>query len=147
VFSAAYTVRLRDTDAAGLLYFTEQLRVAHEAFEGFLEKEGFGIGHYLRRSTFLLPIVHAEADYSAPLFPGDQLAAELSCARIGNSSFTLRTRLRRAGDGGEVGTVKIVHCAVNRATGKTIPLPDEIKELLVKLGGPGARADSCPPPR
>lgn len=127
-----YTVRLRDTDAAGLLYFTEQLRIAHETFEDFFASRGLSLAYYLETASYMLPVVHAEADFKAPLAVGDRLRVHLACGGIGDSSLTFTTRLERE-NGSLVGTTTIVHAAVDRATGKKVPVPDEVKALTANL--------------
>ena len=93
MFTYGYTVRLRDTDAAGLIYFTEQLRIAHEAFEAYFASQGLSLAEYLDRAPFMLPVVHAEADFKAPLAVGDRLAVHLSSGGTGTSSITFTTRI------------------------------------------------------
>lgn len=133
MFTCPYTVRLRDTDAAGLLYFTEQLRIAHETFEAYFASRGHSLADYLRSAAYLLPVVHAEADFKAPLAVGDALRVSLSRGGVGNSSFTLATRIEKD-DGTLVGTTAIVHAAVDRASGRKIALPDEVRQLVEGLG-------------
>ena len=60
-----------DTGAAGRLYFANQFRLAHEAYEAFMASLGFPIGDILKAGRFGLPIVRAEADYKAALSVGD----------------------------------------------------------------------------
>lgn len=132
MFERTYTLRMRDSDAAGLIYFAEQFRIAHETFEEYLERLGFGFGTLLRDTAYVLPIVHAESDYRAPLHVGDRLTIRLDVERIGDSSFTLRYDLSHE-DGRNVGTVKTVHVATDRATRQKVTLPFEVRELLQGL--------------
>ncbi len=132
MFERSYTIRMRDSDAAGLIYFAEQLRIAHETFEEYLESIGVGFGRLLHEKDFVFPIVHAESDYRAPLSVGDRLTIRLEVERIGETSFTLRYALRRE-DGAEVGTVQTVHVATSRTTRNKVPLPASIRELLTAL--------------
>src|ERR1700735_4955363 len=81
-------VRLKDTDATGVLFFTEQFRMASEAFEEFLKDRGFSLKQLLE-SSYLMPIVHAEGDYFAPLIVGDELEISLRVLKLGTSSVTL----------------------------------------------------------
>lgn len=124
-------ISLRETDATGVLYFAEKLKLALEAFEDYLLKRGFTLQQMIEGAEFLLPIVHAEADYSAPLRVGDQVTIKLSLDRLGTSSFTLKTLFFCRGN--EVGSAKIVHVSIARKTGKSIPLPPEVHQLLSGL--------------
>lgn len=124
-------IRLRDTDATGVLYFTEQLRMALEAFE-----DRFSLREMIEAQNFLMPIVHAESDYFAPLKVGDEVEISASCTKIGTSSFTLHYRFFCPKRQIEVGRVSIVHVTVSKETEKSIPIPDPIGALLQSLLAP-----------
>jgi len=81
------TIRVQDTDATGVLYFANQLQIALEAFEEFLLTQGFSFGEMVRKKQFLLPIVHTEGDFFAPLTLGDQIEVHLSFSKIGTTSI------------------------------------------------------------
>ncbi len=126
-------VRLHNTDAAGLLFFAEQFRLAHDAYESFMESIGYPFAPLLRKSDFLLPIVHAEADFLKPLSTGDRLEIQVKAEKIGDSSFTLGYTLLR--DRTEpVGTVKTVHVLINRRDGTSRSLLPELRQKLESIG-------------
>jgi len=126
------TIRLGDTDASGLIYFAALLRIAHEAFEDFLESQGHHVGELIGQTDFLLPIVHAEADYKGGIFAGDQLSIELSCEKIGTTSIVNGYRVLKK-DGTVAATAKTVHVAIDQRTRQKTPLSDEFRELISKL--------------
>lgn len=128
-FSHEITIRLYDTDAAGCLFFGAQFRLAHEAFEEFMLHLGLPVGTVLREGTHLYPVVHAEADYTAPLTVGDRVNVRVAVARIGDRSFALRYRLALAG-GREAGTVELVHAAIDAATRNPVALSDTLRRAL-----------------
>jgi len=122
-------VRLHNTDAAGLLFFAEQFRLAHDAYESFMESIGYPFAPLIRNSDYLLPIVHAEADFLKPLSTGDRLEIQVKAETIGESSFTLGYLIRR--DRNEpVGTVRTVHVLVSRQTGNSLSLLPELRQKL-----------------
>ena len=121
------TIRLRDTDATGFLYFTEQLRLAVETLE-----ELFSVAAMLKQGKFCLPIVHAEADYFAPLTVGDVVKIKAARVQLGTSSFTLRYYFLDP-QGEEVGTVTIVHVAIDAKKKSSISVPPSVVQLLRKL--------------
>ena len=131
MFSHATTVRLHDTDAAGVLYFAHQFRLAHEAYETFMEQAGLGLGGLLKKGALALPIVHAEADFRAPLGVGDALTISLRLQRLGKTSYTLVSRIARAGR--TVGYVTTTHVALDRRTGRKCDLPAKLKRALATL--------------
>lgn len=131
MFTHTTTIRLHDTDAAGVLYFAHQFRIAHEAYEAFMECAGHGIAALLKKGALALPIVHAEADYRAPLRVGDVLTLSLRLHRIGKTSFILVTRF--IAHGHTIGYVKTTHVVINRRTGRKAPVPAAIKKSLLTL--------------
>lgn len=126
------TVKLYDTDAAGVLFFGHQFRIAHECYEAMMASIGFSISWIVRDSEYFIPIVHAEADYKKPLFVDDPIELHLQPERIGASSYTLVHDIRGR-DGTTVGTVKTVHVTINKKSGKTIPLPENLRTALQRL--------------
>jgi len=124
-------IHLRDTDATGVLYFAEQFRLALEAFEHFLKESGLSLNELIQKSSFLMPIVHAEGDYFAPLQVGDEIEIFPALSRLGTSSFTVSARFMKKG--GEVGKVSIVHVAVDKSSKRSIPIPEPLRKVLSKL--------------
>lgn len=122
-------VRLKDTDATGVLYFAEQFRLAQEAFEEFLKGKGFALNQLLD-SPYLMPVVHAEGDYLAPVKVGDMLEITLNVVKLGGSSIRLRSILHDPKRKIDVGTVEIVHVLVDREKRTSLPIPDFLKEIL-----------------
>lgn len=120
------TVRLHDTDAAGVIFFARQLTLAHNAFEHFLDSIGLGLGPMLEHADYRIPIVHAEADYMAPVRVGDQLDIFITAARIGTTSFTLDYRLLNQ-KGVEVGRARTVQVAVDRKLWTKRELPPALR--------------------
>jgi len=123
------SVKLHDTDVAGFLFFSHQFKIAHDAYEDFMEAVGLGFGRIIHNSEFLLPIVHAEADYKAVLGVGDRLSIQLKAEKIGKTSFTLVYDLVGL-DGKTVGTVRTVHVCVDNKKKEKMPLPDKLRKAL-----------------
>ena len=119
-------VRLYDTDAAGFHFYGSQFRFAHEALENFFEHIGLPIAKTIREREILFPVVHAEADYRAPLAVGDRLAVRVVVQALGDRSFSMGYRLVLA-DGREAGSVMTVHASVAAATGASCPLPEQVR--------------------
>lgn len=122
-------VRLKDTDATGVLYFTEQFRMALETFEQFLKERGFSLKQLLE-SSYLMPIVHAEADFFAPLTVGDELEISMKVAKLGTSSLTLEFSFRDPQRGFDVGKVQIVHVVIEKEKRASVPIPDFLRTIL-----------------
>ncbi len=122
-------ITLRDTDATGVLYFSEQFRMALEAFEEFLKDRGFSLNQLLG-SEYLMPIVHAEGDYFAPLVVGDELEISLKVVKLGTSSITLESVFHDPYRKIPVGKVQIVHVVIDKEKRSPVPIPDFLRTML-----------------
>lgn len=129
MFTYRTQVRLRDTDATGVLYFTEQFRMALETFEEFLKVNGFSLKALLG-SQYLMPIVHAEGDYFAPLTVGDELEITMKVGQVGTTSLTLNFTLHDPNRQIDTGKVQIVHVMIDREKKASVPFPDFIFKIF-----------------
>ena len=129
MYAQTYRIRMHDTDAAGIIFFTSQLRMAHEAFESFLDEVGLGLGTLLAARDYRIPIVRAESDYRAPVRLGDTLTVQITLERAGRTSFSLRY-LILDDTGREIGAVRLVQVSVDARTWRKRPLPDELRLAL-----------------
>lgn len=125
-------IKLHETDAAGVLFFSNQFKILHDAYESLLERVGFGFAEIISRQDFFLPIVHAESDYKVPLFVGDTIEVGVVVEKIGQTSFTLNYSLVNARQEC-VGTGQTVHVSVDKKTLQKIPLPSDLRHKLGRL--------------
>ena len=86
-FTYHCTVRLADTDAAGVVYFAKVLPMCHEAYEESLEAAGINLSNLVDNSSTDIPIVHAEVDFFRPMFWGDKLLIEVIPRQLKESEF------------------------------------------------------------
>jgi 1,4-dihydroxy-2-naphthoyl-CoA hydrolase len=119
-------VRFQDVDAAGVLFFGRIFDYCHQAYEELIASSGADRAHYFAGADFLVPIVHAEADYKFPLRHGERATIEIDVARVGRASFHLRYRV--LGDAGDLrAQVVTVHAFVERATMRPIAIPEPLR--------------------
>ncbi|MEE9442063.1 MAG: thioesterase family protein [candidate division Zixibacteria bacterium] len=124
-----YTIKLHDTDAAGILFFANQLRIVHDVYERFLATIGFPFVEMFEKKEFFIPIVHAETDYTQMLTDGDTVEIELVVSEIGKTSFTLEYRLTNL-DGIVVGTAKTVHVTIDPVKKQKMDIPEKLRTGL-----------------
>lgn len=125
------TLRLPDTDAAGILFYGNYFRLAHEAYEDFMDNIDFGLAYVLNDAEILILIAHAEADYKTSLRLGDEYTIAMRVEKIGRTSFELRYRF--LDDNGELAaSLKTVHVSVSKETEKPVELPESLKKGLSK---------------
>jgi 1,4-dihydroxy-2-naphthoyl-CoA hydrolase len=125
-FEHAFEVRLHDTDAAGVLFFAHLLRHAHDAYESLMGAAGFPLKSLLGNGI-ALPIVHAEADFKAPMRLGDRIRVEVTVADIRRRSFSLDYRFLDS-QGLLLARAGTVH--VLKGPGQNPPLPTALSQAL-----------------
>lgn len=128
-----YTTRitLRDADAAGVLFFARYFSLAHDAYEAFLEAQGFGVGRILNEESYIIPIVRAEAEYKAPLRVGQTAIVRLHVAELRRRTFSIVCELLTP-ENKVACLVRTVHVVVDKATGRSVPLPRPLVAALEK---------------
>ncbi len=127
-------IKLHETDAAGLLFFSHQFKLIHDAYESLLESIGFGFAILIREKDYFLPIVHAESDYKIPIFVGDRIVIQVTVEKIGTTSFTFAYKLLD-NKGSLVGTGRTVHVTMNKKSRQKIPLPPDMRKAIEGLRG------------
>lgn len=128
-FAHRITIGLGRSDAAGVIYFTEALDLAHEAAEAFLDSVGLPLPSLLRPGQVRLPVVHAEADYMRPVRPGDRIEMKLSSLHVGHSSITFEW-VAMHDDGREAFRTRIVHACIDPELGSSVAVPDAVRAAL-----------------
>jgi len=123
------TIQMHDTDAAGVLFFANQFKITHDAYQAWLEQHGIKFVDMIQKQSYFLPMVHAESDYKAPLAVGDKITVALALENIGETSFTLAFTLRNEKNT-VVGTGKAVHVATDAKTKEKIPLPADLRAFF-----------------
>ncbi|MDB2613840.1 acyl-CoA thioesterase [Chlamydiales bacterium] len=130
MFKIKTKVRMKDTDMAGVIYFSQQFCYVHEAVEEFFEKKiGLSFNTLFHNNPFVFVIAHCEANYLAPLKVGDVIEVMLFIEKIGTTSLSLSFELKRENQ--KVGDAKTVHVCLDSQTRKKTPLPEDFKKLLL----------------
>ncbi len=126
------TAQVHDTDAAGVIYFANFYRMAHSAYEEFMESIGFSIRYFLDEAEVVPLIVHSEADYKISVRTGDKLRVELKIEKVGSSSYVLSYNIFN--DKNEIAAaLKTVHVSVDKEKRTKVPLPEKFKETLLEF--------------
>jgi acyl-CoA thioester hydrolase len=123
-------VGLGDVDGARLIYFAAPFGWSERLMSDWMAREVRTMAG-LFAAGMAFPVVHTQCTYSAPLAQDEMVDLELSAARIGRTSFTIRTEIRKAG--GLLGvTVESVHVFVTGLGEKLTPtpLPDWLRSAL-----------------
>lgn len=128
-FEYRFRVTLHDVDAAGVLFFAQLFRHAHDAYESWMSSLGFPLDEMIRQGIIGLPVVHAEADYRKPLRHGDAIRVKLAVAEIGARRFSIEYRFERA-PGEPAASARTIHVCTDHREGASGALPDDLAAAL-----------------
>ena len=92
-FSYTRTVRLQDTDAAGVVYFANVLPMCHEAYEESLAASSINFKSFFSTPSVAIPIVHASVDFLRPMFCGDQIIIHLTPKVVSENTFEINYKI------------------------------------------------------
>jgi 1,4-dihydroxy-2-naphthoyl-CoA hydrolase len=123
-FVYARTVRLADTDAAGVVFFARTLAICHEAYEAALAAAGIDLHDLLGAKGIVVPISRSEADYKRPLRPGDKLRVTVAPELLSDKSFAIRFEVTKLGPPEKLAaTVRTEHVCTAPAKRERAALP------------------------
>jgi acyl-CoA thioester hydrolase len=123
-------IRFIDTDASGRIHYTCLFRYFESAEVEFLRSVGMT---YESKLPYSFPRVHVNCDYRLAIVYDDLLTIEVSIGRIGNSSVRFNFRVLKEGELAAHGFV--VAACTHRQTERAVPIPDEIRRILVAAQG------------
>jgi 1,4-dihydroxy-2-naphthoyl-CoA hydrolase len=118
------TVRLADTDAAGVVYFARTLSICHEAYEEALAAAGIDLVTLLGAADLIVPIVKSEAEYLRPLRVRDRLRLTATPEPLSENSFAIRFEIVRLGPPDKVAArVRTEHVCTSPSKRERVALP------------------------
>ena len=133
-FSHRREIRFQDIDAAGIMFYARFFDLFHDVYAEYLAANGAPLPAVIREGKWAAPLVHAEADYLAPLRFGDGVEVALTGGLLEGSRLQLGYRITR-GDGVVSALGQTVHVFVAVATfKKTAPPPEALAALAPLLG-------------
>lgn len=126
-------VYYEDTDAGGVVYYSNYLKFFERAKTEFFRDRGLSIAE-LARSGLVFPVVHLEINYRSSALHDDLVRVETAVQEIRKSSFTLAHQVLRVNDGKLLADGKVILACVVKSGMKPQPqrLPEEIIEALKK---------------
>ena len=127
------TIRLADTDAAGVVYFASVLSICHEAYEEALTQAGVNFGDFFQQPTVAIPIVHGEIDFFRPIYCGDRLIVQLYPQLVNENNFEVAYEVLAAASP-EICLAKAMtrHVCIDLASRRPTPFPPSVRQWLVR---------------
>ena len=134
-FQITRRVDFCDTDMAGIVHFSNYFRYMEAAETAFLRSVGLSGALAYTHSSFCLPRVHVECDYTAPLRFEDEVRIQLLVKKKGARTLTYLFRFHRLNGSQpqEVAHGKVVAvCAERKPDGslQAVPLPKLISDKI-----------------
>ncbi|MGL5082220.1 MAG: acyl-CoA thioesterase [Microcoleaceae cyanobacterium] len=124
-------IQFQDTDAAGVVYFSNLLSMCHEAYEASLAFSQINLRSFFSSSEFAIPIVHANIDFYQPIFCGDRIFIDLTRQQLTETEFEIHYRISNSENNQSlVAKAATKHVCISPSSRKRQPLPDMILQWL-----------------
>lgn len=121
------TIRLADTDAAGIVFFANYLVLCHEAYESALTAAGMPVQEFIAGGDVIVPIAKSSVDYLRPLQCGDEVSIILKPSRLSETSFAIDYELTRMGSPSKVAArARTEHVCTSRSKRGRVPLSKQL---------------------
>jgi 1,4-dihydroxy-2-naphthoyl-CoA hydrolase len=142
-FDYSRTVVFRDTDAAGVVYFTNVLSMCHEAYEASLASVGIDLKLFFGKAKMAFPIAHASVDFCRPMFCGDRLTIQMTPKQSKPDEFEITYQIISAEAISKIDlSVTPIclakafsrHVCIDSMSRSRTPLPSEISDWLSRWG-------------
>lgn len=133
------TIEFHETDAAGLVHFSNYFRYAEAAEHALYRAIDYPMMKRESSSFYGWPRVRAQAKYSAPLDSGDVLRIELWITEIKDKAIEWAFRIEREHDQvlAAKGSFATMHVHIDALTRdmKSMPIPEVLRERLTPFIG------------
>ncbi|MGE5307588.1 MAG: acyl-CoA thioesterase [Deltaproteobacteria bacterium] len=128
-FTIERRIYYHNTDAGGVVYYANYLKLLEEGRTEFCRSRGIDTGK-LWAQGIGFPVVHVEVDYKSPARYADLIRIATRIEKVGNSSLHFSQEITR--DGQLLVRAKTVWACVGGGQGfkSSIPLPAEVTAKL-----------------
>lgn len=133
MFTTTVKIYFYDADPAGIIFYASLFKYVHAAYEDFMRSLHTQRDFFFDKE-YVLPIMHAEADYVKPIKVGDELRVDVVVSSLRESSFELSYKFYKA-DNQFTAIAKTVHVCVLKDEFKKIALPEDIAGKLKANAG------------
>jgi 1,4-dihydroxy-2-naphthoyl-CoA hydrolase len=121
------TIRLADTDAAGIVFFANYLVLCHEAYEDALTAAGLPVQEFIAGGDVIVPIAKSSVDYLRPLQCGDAISVTLKPSQLSANSFAIDYELTRLSTPPKVAArARTEHVCTSRSKRERVALSDKL---------------------
>ena len=134
-FPIPLSVRFADTDLQGHVFFGNYLTYCDEGFMAYLEHIGYS-WQKLENIGLELYYVECSCQFKGRAYFGDILQLNTRIAHLGKSSMTAEILISKSRSDDIVAIGRIKGVMVSKQTGRSTPIPTEVREAIIKHESP-----------
>ncbi|MCX7798532.1 MAG: acyl-CoA thioesterase [Melioribacter sp.] len=128
MFTTKIKTRFFEADPVGIIFYGNFFQYVHTAYEEFINSLKLKI-NFFNDYEYALPIIHAKADYKAPVRFGEIITVNIIVTKLKKSSFELSYEILNQKNI-IVTKIKTVHVCVYKNNFKKTLLPKELFDSL-----------------
>jgi acyl-CoA thioester hydrolase len=131
IFKTQRRVEFRDTDAAGIVHFSNFFAYMEQTEHAFLRSVGLGVICEIEGQRISFPRVHADCNYRQAIRFEELIDVEMSITRIGSKSVTYAFQFSRAGTPVADGSLTAVCCLFEHGSApESIAIPKKFMDAI-----------------
>ena len=119
-----------DTDAGGVVYYSNYLKYLEEARTEFLENKGLSVKMFTDRGL-IYAVRKCTISYRSPAKYGDTIICEAGLKKITAAQLIFHQTIYEKGTGKLIAEAEIFLACLNREF-KPTPIPEDLKKRLLK---------------
>lgn len=121
-------VFFENADPAGIMFFNNSFKLAHQALEEFIQHIGIGWENWFNNPKIAIPLRHCQADFLKPILCGKNINIEVSVKKLSSSSVSFIFEFKV--DNEVHCIVEIINTFIQKSDQQKTKIPIEIKDKL-----------------
>ena len=130
-----YRVLYADTDAMGVVYYGNYLRIYEAARGDFLQKVGMSFSKMANELGVVCPVVNAEINYHRPAFLDDEITVKTKIVLLRGARMIFGQQIYNA-DNILINDIKVTVAFVDKNKNRPVKYPDEFDNVMIKQDDP-----------
>ncbi|MBO7133730.1 MAG: acyl-CoA thioesterase [Bacteroidales bacterium] len=123
-----YRVLYADTDAMGVVYYGNYLRIYEAARGDFLHKIGMPFSKMAKELNIVCPVVNAEINYHKPAYHDEEIIVKTSISNLRGARMIFDQRIFNSKDE-LLNDIKVTVAFVDMEKKRPVKYPDEFDKL------------------
>ena len=124
-----YRVLYADTDAMGVVYYGNYLRIYEAARGDFLHKVGMPFSKMASELNILCPVANAEINYHKPAYLDEDIVVRTRVVMLRGARMVFDQRIFNAKDE-LLNDIKVTVASVDMEKRRPVKYPDEFERLI-----------------